>query len=308
MAIIILAGCADRGEKNGDEAGTETADDTVDSVSDGDSSSATTGQPLAEPVVVFERTQRLLDVASSPHPFEHSLTLDPAHRHLIVYFSSAGEGQHQIFLRQGTDTIYISPPHDAEGDPDSQGPPIRVGEAEATSDQVTLRIEWSQFVTYSVRVETWATATMQITSPSFAHQGQIPLRHTCGGEGVSPQLEWSDAPPGAAVFALLMEDLDLPGGGVFTHWWMRNIPLDVTSVPEGQEPPSGETDPERGYFGPCPPSDETHRYLFKILALDQPLAIESKSPQEQLRGRVVAHGFLVGAFGCPADATCTLGG
>jgi len=121
------------------------------------------------------------------------------------------------------------------------------------------------------------TLKLQLTSPAFAQGSTIPKRYTCEGDDVSPELNWTSPPPATKSFALLMEDPDAPGG-TFIHWVVYNIPVEERRMPEHF--PSDETLPdgtrqgmtsfgETGYGGPCPPSG-THRYFFKLYALDNP--------------------------------------
>ena len=83
---------------------------------------------------------------------------------------------------------------------------------------------------------------------------------------------------GTKSFALISDDPDAPVG-TWVHWVMWNIPADVRELSENAEPkgdlPNGSkqgmSDFKRpGYGGPCPPSG-THRYYFKIYALDTKL-------------------------------------
>ena len=112
----------------------------------------------------------------------------------------------------------------------------------------------------------------RLTVTGFPAGGAIPKRHTCEGQDLSPALEWSGAPDGAASFALIMDDPDAPGG-TWNHWLLYDIPAGIQSLPEGTragEPGlSGLNDFGRpGYGGPCPPKGHgPHRYFFKLFAV-----------------------------------------
>jgi len=111
---------------------------------------------------------------------------------------------------------------------------------------------------------------MRLKSEDFEENALIPPRFTCDGEDVSPELQCVDAPERARSFALSMTDPDAPGG-TFIHWLIYNIPRSVRRIergglPAGARQVRSDFGRER-YGGPCPPSG-THRYHFKLHALD----------------------------------------
>src|SRR4051812_39008598 len=109
----------------------------------------------------------------------------------------------------------------------------------------------------------------QLASPSFGNDQPIPVRHTCEGEGSSPELAWSHPPAGTRSYALLMHDPDAPTGD-FTHWLLWDIPTDETSLAEGTGNQSaGATGANSrrdiAYLAPSPPpGDPPHRYIFEL--------------------------------------------
>ena len=142
---------------------------------------------------------------------------------------------------------------------------------------------------------------MKITSPAFEHEGKIPSRYTCDDADISPPLQFSDVPEGAASLALVMDDPDAPSG-TFDHWIAWNIPPSTTSIGEGKEPEGaqGMTDFGRnGYGGPCPPGGE-HRYFFRLYALDAELDLPegtSKADLERaMEGHVLEQATLMGKY------------
>ncbi len=142
---------------------------------------------------------------------------------------------------------------------------------------------------------------MELKSPAFEHGGKIPSRHTCDGADVSPTLRISGVPEGVAALALVMDDPDAPGG-TFDHWLVWNIPPDTAEVPEGTEPQGvqGRTGfGQLGYGGPCPPNG-THRYRFKLYALDEALDLRAGSSKAKLEaameGHVVGEALLEGTY------------
>ncbi len=145
-------------------------------------------------------------------------------------------------------------------------------------------------------------------STPFAAGAEIPKRFTCEGSDLSPALEWGAAPQGVQSFALVADDPDAPVG-TFTHWIIYDIPAQFHGLPEGvpksEQLPDGtrqgQNDFRRiGYNGPCPPPGKTHRYLFKLYALDTKLSLEPEASRQQLesamKGHVLAQAEVMGTF------------
>ncbi len=144
---------------------------------------------------------------------------------------------------------------------------------------------------------------IQMTSAAFTEGSNIPSKHTCDGEDVSPELAWSGVPQGAKSLALIMDDPDAPGR-VFVHWVLFNIPASIEELPEGVSGiglPGTNNFRKMGYNGPCPPSGSAHRYFFKLYALDQELKLSSGASKADLenamKGHVLATGQLMGKYG-----------
>jgi len=148
---------------------------------------------------------------------------------------------------------------------------------------------------------------MQITSSAFTEGSMIPAKYTCDGQDISPHLEWKDVPAGTKSFALIADDPDAPVG-TWVHWVVFNIPSNVTTLAENVKPEKeykngmrqGSNDwPKIGYGGPCPPSG-THRYYFKIYALDITLGIKPGATKTQvlnaMKGHVLTEAQLMGKY------------
>ena len=142
---------------------------------------------------------------------------------------------------------------------------------------------------------------MKITSSAFQEGATIPSKFTCDGADASPPLQIADIPSGAKNLALIVDDPDAPSG-LFTHWMVWNLSPQTSTVAEGSAPKGvqGTNDfGKSGYGGPCPPSG-THRYYFKIFALDRELDLSSGAKRTQLdaamKGHVVAQGELMGRY------------
>jgi Raf kinase inhibitor-like YbhB/YbcL family protein len=150
---------------------------------------------------------------------------------------------------------------------------------------------------------------LQLTSSVFTSEGTIPATYTCDGEDKSPPLSWAVPPASVQSIALIVDDPDAPVG-TWVHWVLFNLPPTTISLPEGV--PADANIPgggvhgsnswqQAGYGGPCPPKGSTHRYFFKLYALDMSLDLKpgaSKSDVEQaMAGHILAEGRLVGLYG-----------
>jgi Raf kinase inhibitor-like YbhB/YbcL family protein len=144
-------------------------------------------------------------------------------------------------------------------------------------------------------------ANMKITSSAFQEGGNIPSKFTCDGSDTSPPLQIAEVPAGAKSLALVVDDPDAPSG-LFTHWMVWNISPKSSTIAEGGalKGVHGTNDfGKSSYGGPCPPSG-THRYYFKIFALDRELDLPAGAERSQLdaaiKGHVIAQGELVGHY------------
>lgn len=152
-----------------------------------------------------------------------------------------------------------------------------------------------------------------LSSSAFEAESPIPERYTCHGEDISPPLAWSQPPDGTLSLALIMDDPDaLPVAGfIWDHWVLFNLPPDLTALPEGLTSanlPAGAREgmnsfKRTGYGGPCPPSGQTHRYVFSLYALDTTLALSGNPTKDMLfeamQGHILAQAQLAGTFTAP---------
>lgn len=134
---------------------------------------------------------------------------------------------------------------------------------------------------------------MKISSLAFEDNKAIPAKYTCDGENTNPPLVFSDVPKDVKSLVLIVDDPDAPGG-MWVHWTVWNIASATreileNSVPEGAQ--EGVTDFSKpGYGGPCPPSG-THRYFFKLYALDSTLDLEDTADKTDLEAAMASHIF-----------------
>jgi Raf kinase inhibitor-like YbhB/YbcL family protein len=145
-------------------------------------------------------------------------------------------------------------------------------------------------------------AKMKITSSAFQEGGNIPSKFSRDGQNVNPALRIEGTPSDAKSLLLIMDDPDAPVG-LFTHWLVWNIDPNTTEIAEKSVPKGavqGRNDyPTLGYGGPQPPSG-THRYYFKIFALDQMLDLKTGAKRAEvdvaMSGHVIAQGELMGRY------------
>jgi Raf kinase inhibitor-like YbhB/YbcL family protein len=144
--------------------------------------------------------------------------------------------------------------------------------------------------------------TIKISSAVFRHNELIPAKYTCDGSDVNPPLLIENVPPTAKSLALIVDDPDAPAG-TWVHWVVWNISPATGAIMENTVPPGAEQGlndfRKRSYGGPCPPSG-THRYFFKIYALDTTLTLGSNTTkavlEKTMKGHVVAQGELIGLY------------
>jgi Raf kinase inhibitor-like YbhB/YbcL family protein len=148
---------------------------------------------------------------------------------------------------------------------------------------------------------------IKVTSTAFKDGEIIPKQYTCDGNDISPPLTWSGAPQETKSIALICDDPDAPGG-TWVHWVLFNLPPTSNALIAGVSSAKsldsgakhGKNDFKRfGYGGPCPPGG-THRYFFKVYALDSMLTLDPGITKADLvkamQGHVLAEGQLMGRY------------
>lgn len=146
-----------------------------------------------------------------------------------------------------------------------------------------------------------------LRSSAFNNEEMIPSQYGCKGDDISPPLKIEDIPDETKSMALIVDDPDAPSG-TFTHWVLYNLRPNTTELPE--EMPTDETvlsgsrqgmnDFNKfGYGGPCPPGG-THRYFFKLYALDSELDLQGKvtktDVESAIKDHVLAEAQLMGKY------------
>jgi Raf kinase inhibitor-like YbhB/YbcL family protein len=149
--------------------------------------------------------------------------------------------------------------------------------------------------------------TMELISSAFSEGAMIPIKYTCDGEDVSPPLNWRALPAGTKSLALICDDPDAPVG-TWVHWVYYDISAETEGLPENvvpdERPAQGGTQGVNdfrkiGYGGPCPPGG-THRYYFKLYALDTPLNLSSGATKKQvlkaMENHIIGQTQLMGKY------------
>ncbi len=142
--------------------------------------------------------------------------------------------------------------------------------------------------------------TLTITSPVFNNNGKIPSKYTCSGDDINPRLDIQNIPEDAKSLVLIVDDPDAPVG-TWDHWIVWNIPK-IETIKEDSIPGIEGVNSwgENKYGGPCPPPGNSHRYFFKIYALDTKLEITITSNKKELENamqdHIIEQGELIGMF------------
>lgn len=188
----------------------------------------------------------------------------------------------KLRLAGGTLALVISVLAACQGPDAASQPPATEGAVQAASNQAD---------------------SFNLSSSEFAEGQPIPRRYACDGDNVSPPLSWSGAPGDTAALALVMDDPDARG---FVHWVVFDMTASASgSLPAGwssspDAPPQGTNSFGRiGYGGPCPPSG-SHRYVFRLLALGQALALTGSPTAQQVldaaEGHILDETSLTGTY------------
>jgi Raf kinase inhibitor-like YbhB/YbcL family protein len=145
---------------------------------------------------------------------------------------------------------------------------------------------------------------MTITSSAFMNGEEIPAEYTCDGDNKNPALTFSEIPEGTKCLALIMDDPDAPNG-LFTHWTIYNMTPTTLQILENDQPKTGFQGATSfgtiGYGGPCPPEGSgTHRYFFRLIALDCDLEVPVGASREALDAeiddRIIETVTLMGTY------------
>lgn len=145
---------------------------------------------------------------------------------------------------------------------------------------------------------------VKLKSNSFEHESMIPADYTCEGKDISPHLSWDRFPSNTQSLALIVDDPDAPNG-VFVHWVAWNIDPNAKELAENIKSDSPafsqgtNSASQVGYMGPCPPSG-THRYYFKLYALDTKLSLPPSTTKDKLlnamTGHIVGEAHIMGKY------------
>ena len=141
-----------------------------------------------------------------------------------------------------------------------------------------------------------ARDSLNLVVDALSSGAMLPDSYSCKGAGESPGLSWGGVPAGTKSLVLILEDPDAPAG-TFTHWIVYNIPPENGSfapaqtnakVLENGAQQGDTTAGSRGYYPPCPPVGTTHRYIFRLYALDMEIAMPT-ADRNAIDGALSGH-------------------
>ena len=141
---------------------------------------------------------------------------------------------------------------------------------------------------------------LSIESPAFESGKLIPKKYSCDGQDINPPLTIEGISKEAKTLVLIVDDPDAPSG-TFDHWIVWNISTSTSKIDENTVPGKEGMNSARqpGYMGPCPPSG-THRYFFKVYALDTELSLgiasKKKDVEKAMQGHILSKGELMGLY------------
>jgi Raf kinase inhibitor-like YbhB/YbcL family protein len=128
---------------------------------------------------------------------------------------------------------------------------------------------------------TGSAADFAVSSDAFASGTVQPAQFSdimgCHGGNLSPDIRWSNAPPGTKSFVVTVYDKDAPTGSGWWHWVVVDLPADATALAKGAGsgkaalPEGARMTPTDmgapGFLGACPPEGATHDYTITVKAL-----------------------------------------
>jgi Raf kinase inhibitor-like YbhB/YbcL family protein len=143
---------------------------------------------------------------------------------------------------------------------------------------------------------------MEIISPNFVNGGEMPQKYSCESENINPEIVIENIPTETKSLVLIMDDPDAPRG-IFNHWLIWNIGPNVNKIGEDSVPQNAvvgtNTAGKNKYSGPCPPSG-THRYIFKIFALDSEIDLaptaEKGELEQAIKNHILEQAELIGLY------------
>ncbi|MCK9614114.1 MAG: YbhB/YbcL family Raf kinase inhibitor-like protein [Candidatus Omnitrophica bacterium] len=165
--------------------------------------------------------------------------------------------------------------------------------------KISLILTFSFLLLGLLKVNGEGGISMKLTSPDFKNNEYLPKKFTCDGKAINPSLNIESIPDNAKSLALIVDDPDAPAG-TFIHWIVFDIPV-TNKIAENTAPgKQGITSSRtKEYVSPCPPSG-THRYFFKIYALDTMLNLKEGITKQELeaamKGHIVAQAEMIGLY------------
>lgn len=140
---------------------------------------------------------------------------------------------------------------------------------------------------------------LTVSSPDFEHEGILPRKFTCDGDDINPTLLIDGIPEECKSLVVIMEDPDI-STATFNHWIVWNVPPQPTLVEGSVNGVEGSNSlGKNNYLGPCPAAG-SHRYFFKVFALDRTLGLEKDADKDALERAmapyILAQGEIMGRY------------
>ncbi|NWF75542.1 MAG: YbhB/YbcL family Raf kinase inhibitor-like protein [Nitrospirae bacterium] len=166
----------------------------------------------------------------------------------------------------------------------------------------SLTLSLVLLISNAISKEITNVSGLKISSPVFKNNEYIPQKYTCDGMDINPPLLIENVPEKAKSLVLIVDDPDAPRR-VWVHWVLWNIDPKTKEIKEDyilKGAIQGLNDfKKHDYGGPCPPSG-THRYFFKLYALDTTLNLSSNSTKSDLekamKGHIIEQTQIIGLY------------
>ncbi len=136
--------------------------------------------------------------------------------------------------------------------------------------------------------------TIRLSTPAFSYGSDLPVSYTCRADNESPPFSWDNLPKGTKSLTFIVEDVNLKT----TNWVVYNIDPSATGSPEQGVPQGGmvgTNDLKKNYYvGPCARAGESHRYAFRVVALDARLPLPAGATRAQVEQAMKGHKLAQG--------------
>jgi phosphatidylethanolamine-binding protein (PEBP) family uncharacterized protein len=123
---------------------------------------------------------------------------------------------------------------------------------------------------------------LKFSGNGFAHNGVYPKLFTCDSLGLSPGLQWSNAPTATTNYAVTMYTIP-PTGEKHVYIVLYNIPLNINSIPNDAQSIGifgiNTVNGKPTYTPPCSQGPGAKVYVLTLYALNAPPTISVPNTQ-----------------------------